>query len=260
MKRFGVLVAVSLCVAASASAAPKKPARKAAAPKVKLTAAQVLDKAAIAFGGKAAYERMTNVLMDGTIEIQPLGMQGTLELRAKAPNKSLAIHRFPQSGEIRSGYDGSAAWISNGASGTRDLTGAEKGLMAHAAILRGPVEWRKVYSKVEMLGIRKVGERTAYAVREHFPGHPPFTCYYDTKSFLMLRSDTVTDFGPTKNVPTVTYFSDYRNVDNIKWPFVTVQKAGKGLITAIRINNLLTNVAMKDELFVKPESPATAAK
>jgi zinc protease len=259
MKLSGILTVVSLCVAATVSAAPKKPAAK-TAPKVKLTAAQVLDRALAAQGGKAAYERMSNVLMDGTIELPALGVKGTVEMRGKAPNKSLALYRFPQTGESRYCYDGTEAWAWSATGGLRTISGPEKVMLAHAANLRGPAEWRKLYTKVEMVGIRKVGDRSAYVVREHYPGHAPFVCYYDSKTFLMSRMDTVTAMEAAKNVPLVTHLLDYRDVDGIKWPFRTVSRAGKNLITELRINNLLTNVAMKDELFVKPESPATAAQ
>lgn len=49
----------------------------------------------------------------------------------------------------------------------------------------------------------------------------------------------------------VTRFSDFRDVDGIKFPFKMVQRLGE-LAGEFRFTNILTNVAMNDEIFRKP--------
>ncbi len=50
-----------------------------------------------------------------------------------------------------------------------------------------PLNLKQEYSRVEVLGVEKVGARDAYAVRGFPTGDNPETLYFDTQSGLLLR-------------------------------------------------------------------------
>ena len=255
MKRLGMLAAAGLCVAASASAAPKKAIKKATAPK--LTAAQVLDGNARAMGSKAAYAKLRNVLMEGTAHVLPMGQQLTFETRVKAPDKLLLIQRIPGVGEGRQGVDGNVAWNLQPGQGVKVDSEAVRQQLLTSTVLDAPLRWRTSNKKVQMLGVRKLDSRPAYAIRMvPVGGGSPAVAYFDTKTLLQVRLDMpyLLPNGKGKRT-TVTEMADYRDVDGVKFPFFTRQKFGPEMTITMRYINILTNVAMDDAIFVKPESP-----
>lgn len=114
--------------------APSNPPAAAAASAALPTVDQIVDKYVQALGGKEAVEKLTSTTAKGAFELPSMGVSGTAEVLAKAPNRRYQVVSIPSFGDIRQGYDGTTAWAQDPESGKiNDLTGSE---LARASTLR----------------------------------------------------------------------------------------------------------------------------
>ena len=233
----------------------QKPAARRPAPKPTLSAAQVLDKAVAAVGGRAAQARITSSVMEGTVSLPAQNLGGTFLVRAKAPNQLLVVQTMQGLGESKQGFDGKTGWSQDPFNGLRTLEGTERATLQRSAVFNAALLWRQLYKKAEMVGLRKVGSRSVYAVRLTPAQGKPTVNYYDAQNFLLLRSDTLVE-GPQGTVPTETYASDYRTVDGVKVPFATRQRVGGVAEVLLKVTTYKNNVALDDSVFAKPAAPA----
>jgi len=244
------LIIGCFCLALTVSGfAQQAPAEK-PPERLDITAEQVLEKSIQATGGRAAGEKLTSTVTKGTVELVAQGIQGTVEIYAKAPNKLLVVQNLQGIGEFNQGYDGQVGWSQNPFQGTRELQGVELAILKREATFNAELKWRELYEKVELVGREKVGEQEAYVVRLTASQGKPVTCYYDTQTFLLLRQDEVVE-GEMGTITGETYYSDYREVDGVKVPFHLKQKApfGEEVITITEVKN---NVEISDAKFAKP--------
>jgi zinc protease len=227
----------------------------------KLTAEQVLDKSTVASGGAAAIARLKTTTTKGTVSLPAMNINGTMEINSKAPNKFYLRMNLSGIGEQQNGFDGTTAWSKDPISGLRTLTGAEAMQAKAQAEAQAQLSWKLLYSKMEMLGGRKVGNTPCYALKlTQRTGGSVATQYYDAKTFLLLRADAVTE-SPQGKIPGETYTSDYRVVDGVKMPFKIRQVIAGQQEILITLTEVKNNLPLDDKLFVKPaEEPTKPAK
>jgi hypothetical protein len=233
--------------------APRKPAaKKPAAARPSLTAEQILTRHVDATGGREAYLRQRSVHAKGTLEMSAAGLRGTFEVKQKAPDRLWLLQNLAGFGEATQAYDGKTGWSKDPLNGLRELSGAELALVQRSARLHAPLEWKTLYKKVELLGIRPVEGKDAYAVRLAPEVGQPTTQFFDARSFLLVRQDTIVE-GPTGVVPTESYPSDYRDVEGVKTAFKTRQRIGGGAAEIVMtITEIKVNVEIDDAIFAKP--------
>jgi hypothetical protein len=233
-----------------------KPADKKTAPAVtnavKLpSAAEIIEKYVAAIGGRAANEKIKTRVTKGTVELAPMGIRGTAETFQAAPDKSYAKTTLGGIGEIIEAFDGKNAWSVNPLQGNRDKTGDE---LVQTKLLNNfyrDINLEKLYPKMEVKGIEKVGDREAYVVVATPEGLEPETFYFDVKSGYLLRSDTVY-VSPEGKMPVKTFFEDFREVDGIKIAYkVRAVMPQFELITVL--TEIKHNVTVEDGLFAKPK-------
>ena len=216
------------------------------------TAKQILAKYVEAIGGRKANEKITSRVTKGTTEISPMGIKGTFENYAAAPNKSYTKSTLAGIGEFNEGFDGQTAWSINPIQGSRDKQGEE---LAQAKVTNDfyrDINLDRIYPKIELKGTEKVGDADAYVLVGTSASGTPETFYFDTKSGLLLRQDT-TVVTPEGKTPSKTFFEDYRDVDGIKIPFKTraVVPQFEIITTYTEVKN---NVAVEDSKIAKPIS------
>lgn len=232
-----------------------KPAKAASSPNAaKLpTAQEILAKYVQALGGKAANEKIKSRYAKGTVELAPLGVKGTFETYTAAPSKSLSRTTLEGLGEIVEGFNGTTAWSINPLQGNRDKAGDE---LAQAKLIYDfdrETKLEKLYPKMEVKGIEKVGASDAYVVLATPAGNlPPETFYFDTKSGLLVRQDA-TLVAPEGNQAVKVFFEDYRDVDGVKVFFKsrTILPQFEILTVNTEVKN---NVTVEDAKFVKPKA------
>jgi len=215
------------------------------------TAQEILAKYVQALGGKAVNEKIKSRFTKGTVELAPLGVKGTFETYAAAPNKSINRTNLDGIGELIEGFDGVTAWSINPLSGNRDKAGEE---LAQAKLIYDfyrETKLEKLYSKMEVKGIEKVGASDAYVVTATPDGLPLETLYFDTISGLLVRQDA-TLVSPEGKQPVKVFYEDYRDVDGAKIFFKsrTILPQLELITTNTEVKN---NVAVEDAKFAKPK-------
>lgn len=246
---------IALALVLALAAMPALSQTKKAASKVRLTAERIMDRGAAALGSRAAWAAIQNSVVEGTMASQDGSMRGTFVLKYQRPGKFVIAHTMKGMGVIRQGYDGKTGWSHDPSQGLRKLEGAELAAVKRAAVMDSHLQWRKLYRKWELVGVRKVNGRDAFVIRLS-PAVGRVTLeYHDTKTFRLVRTDMVTETagGP---VPIEVYPSDYRTVKGALIPFVVRQnmKTPEGrLVITMRIKSVKTNVAIPDSAFTMPK-------
>lgn len=242
-----------------AKTAPKPPHAKTAPAAANLSKAEViLDKYVEATGGKAAYEKITSTSTKAAMTMTAQGLSGTMEGYAKAPNKIYVVQNFSGIGKVEQGYDGITGWSKDPLSGLRTLDGTELAQLQSEALFNSPLRWRETARKTEMLGVKPVADKPAYVIRltDKRTGKTR-TEYYDTRTGLQVKSES-TQESPQGIFPVETYYSDYRTVDGVKFPFkVRGIFAGQEITTTI--TEVKNNVPIDDARFTKPTGDAAPA-
>lgn len=230
-----------------------KPSAAAATAAVKLpTAQEILTKYVEAIGGKAANDKIKSRSTKGTIEYAPMGVKGTFESYAAAPGKSLVKMNLAGIGEIIQGFDGTTAWSNDPLAGNKVKAGDE---LAQAKLTNDfyrETKLEKLYPKMEVKGIEKVGAQDAYVVIAKPDNNlPAETSYFDTKSGLLVRRD-ITSISPEGNQTIKVFYEDYRDLDGVKVSYKS--RAVTPQVEVITVNTeVKNNVAVEDAKFAKPK-------
>jgi hypothetical protein len=195
---------------------------------------KVLDKYVKAIGGSSAVKKIKSRMVAGTVEIAPMNLKGTFEAHSAPEGKSYSRTSLTGVGDLIEGTDGKTAWVVNPFQGNREKTGAE---LAQSKLINDfyrDVKLEKLFAKMELKGVEKVGEKDAYVISATAEGVPAETWYFDTKSGLMLRSD-VTAIAPEGNQPITFFYEDHRPVDGIMLPFRIRSQTPSFVLTMLTI-------------------------
>ncbi|MCI0391019.1 MAG: outer membrane lipoprotein-sorting protein [Acidobacteria bacterium] len=215
-----------------------------------ITAEELLEKNLAAGGGREALEKVTSYYLKAAFEMPGRGIQGTLEVYGRAPNRLLTVKNINKVGVIKQGYDGKVGWSQDPYQGLRVLEGEELEIAGKAAIFNPELKWRELYEKVELMGAEKLGEKEAYVVRLTAKDGSSETRYYEVETYLLLGTDVVYE-GQQGKIPIETRYRDYREVDGVKVSFQWTQKSPVGE-TVITVTEVKNNIEIGDAVFVKP--------
>lgn len=229
------------------AAAAQKPAARTKSP---LSAAAILNQSVQASGG-AAWEKVKDYSGKGKLFLPAQKITGRFELKAKMPGKMAVIQVLPNLGESRQGFDGKVGWSRDPVSGSRVLSGPELAMVRNQAMLAlRPGRWKELYVRTELLGTVKVNGSPAYRVRMTPREGPAETQYFDVRTHLPVRQDSIAA-TPQGQIPIESYLSDYRTINGVKVPFKMRQIAGKTEIV-MQFTEMKTNTALSDSVFTRP--------
>ena len=148
MKRTLTLLLLCIAVAVTAFAA-QKPGEQATKPPAGMpTVDQILDKYVQALGGKAAIEKVSSTITKGTFDLPAMGVSGTLEIYAKAPNKNATIINLPGFGVVQLGFNGTLAWAQDPQTGMRELSGSELADTKRDSEFYKEIKLKQLYPKI----------------------------------------------------------------------------------------------------------------
>jgi zinc protease len=220
------------------------------------TADQILDHYVDAIGGRAAWMKLNSRVSKGTIEIPAMNnLSGTVEIHEKAPSSMLAV--ISLGGAVfEQGFDGTTAWSDDPQNGLRVLTGDELGDAKREANFYHPLELRKVYAKMAVVGTEKIGDRDAYVVEATLGQGDVDKIYFDAQTWLLVRS-----INHRHTADGVQVFQadveDYKDVDGVKLPFTVHQTSAQSAFT-IKFTEIHHNLQLAESQFAKPAAePAT---
>jgi hypothetical protein len=224
----------------------------------KLPAAEkILEKSIEGRGGPEAFKKLTSRVSKGTMEISVAGqtVKGTLMLYEAAPNKRYFMLELPgQTHEY--GSDGEVYWSIDGPQSVKLREGEDKAMAERQADFYALLNWREQFEEVETVAKEQIDDRSCYKVVLKPKVGTPETVYFERKTGLPIRVDTVRK-SEQGEIQLQTRQEDYREIDGVKLPFKTVRLAtGGGATTTYTTvwESIKQNEDIPEERFALPDS------
>lgn len=214
----------------------------------KLPSAQdIFKKYSDSIGGKENYYKLTSRIYKGTIEIPAMNITGTFEMLFKAPNMNLVSLNLGGFGNNLNGFDGTIGWAKDEIQGLRTKSDAELEQVKLTSDFYYPVILEKVYPKAEVTGIEKLEDLEVYVVKVNENN----TLYFDKQTGFLVKTTRFVNSAQGKQ-PVSVVFSDYREIEGIKYPFYWKQNIHGGDMI-FKFVEVKQNQIIEDQIFSKPK-------
>jgi hypothetical protein len=223
------------------------------------TADEIVEKSLAAAGGRAALGKLKSRHVTGTVAFTtPLGdLPGTVETFNQAPNKSRTLMKLDLSAagvglvSLDQRFNGETGYVLDSVQGNRDITGPALDALKTGSFPTPFLDYKERGGTVELRGKEKVNEHDAYVLTYTPKGGISVRWSIDVESYLPIRSImkvNVPQLG--SDVEQITAFSDYRDVDGIKMPFLITNVSVQSF--SITVTKVEHNVPIDETLFSKP--------
>ncbi len=214
------------------------------------TAGSILADYVAATGGREAYDRIENRVVEGKLVIEGAGITLSGTIVTAKPNLSYTLFQSDAIGTIEKGTDGSLVWEKNTMSGPQIVEGPMREFTLREGTMDKLAYWNELYSGAELDGSMEVEGRDCHKVLLKPETGEPVTLYFDKETHLALRQD-ITVETQMGTVPVESLISDYREVDGLLLPYqVSVGNLGqKRVITTASVKH---NVDLPADRFAVP--------
>lgn len=220
---------------------------------------EILEANIRAVGAKAASEKLTTVVLKGTVEFVAAGKtyNGTIESYMKLPDKSLSITTIPKLMKTMQGYDGTIGWTKDdqGVAVMNDWHQAFSKRNNTISYSTDIGQFKAFYPKSRVKGKEKIGNREAYVVEVEPVGSTPETLYYDVESGLLIKWDLLyqsSDAQKGVGSPLQMYVDEYADANGVKIAS-SLRQIGSGLTITTKFYDIRYNVPIDDKIFSKPK-------
>lgn len=206
---------------------------------VPLPAAEgILERAAVAMGGKAAIDRVQSFYYRGTIDMVGQNIHGDLEIWWKGGDFFME-QAVPGIGKMRAGKQGDEIWSEDPIHGLRRLSGVEAEQHAWASSLLLAAEWKRYFQSAKTIATRQVDGHAVHDVELSAPSGLRVVMSFDADSGLQV-GQSFEQVTPMGKQPFEVRFEDYREVEGIKLAYrqvidAKVQQVVQ-VITEVRLN------------------------
>ncbi len=219
-----------------------------------ITVDELYAKALAASGGEAAWRKLSSRYTHATLDLEQQGVKAEAKVWAKAPNMTATETTLKALGkEIAKGwefFDGAAAEITYTFAPVEKLAGKRLEDMRIGADFHGMLDWKSKYKSIKVTRIAPVGLEDAYAVEFEPEKGTKFTEYYSTKTFLLLKREGVVPSSTSSTqLPYTVLYKDYRQVDGVMYPFVTVNNTPGNGDVVTTVTSVKHNVTIDDKIF-----------
>lgn len=204
-----------------------------------ITAETVLNNYVNAVGGLKKIKKIKDITMNASATMQ--GQTINFDTYIKAPDKS-----FMQIGSMgmvfakqiyNSGKGVNVSPINNE---TKPMEAAELANFKEQALVVGEAYYNELGYTCTLLGIEQQrNDDKWYKVLIEIPGTDPQTSYFDVNTGLKVKTEMKGSY---------TIYSDYREINGVKFPF-SMQSSMDGQAFTIVVNNATANTKISDDLF-----------
>ncbi len=219
-------------------------------------ATAILDKYIQALGGAAKLATLKSFTAKGTQGgyVQVKG-GGVFEIYAKAPDKRTVRVVYPDApdrGNQTRSFNGSMGWVTTPRAllGEYEVTGTELDGLHFDAELAFPGQLKQVLTNLKVGYPDTIDGHEVEVVQGRGPRNLLVTLYFDKQTGLLVREIR---FGrtPIGRVPSQVDYSDYQEVDGIKFPFQYKFSWLDGRDN-YKLTEVKVNVPIDDSRFGKP--------
>lgn len=220
----------------------------------------VLAKYTAAIGGQDAWSKIEARSIKADVEI--FGSSTEWSLRAKSPNKRRTEIELGPLGLLIDGFDGSTAWAKN-QSGIKIKEGDELINARNEADFRREIRLKELYPGLAVKPNEKLADEEVYVLEAKPTPTSKQRFSFSIKSGLLLREQTESKNAEGVEGVVEKTYTDYRDVDGLKYPHVHKLKISAGgqeiLNSEFKVKAIKHNNKYDDALFVVPNESAAAA-
>ncbi|PWT93891.1 MAG: hypothetical protein C5B55_03710 [Blastocatellia bacterium] len=218
---------------------------------------ELLTKMIAAYGGEENLRKHKSSVTTIEVDFENQGVQAHGVVSARAPNlsgSSLTLTALNKPiGTIVSYFNGSGGGESMSFAPEETFTGKRLEDIKRNADFYDVLNWKQNYSSIIVKRGSKVGDEDVYVVERKSEKGTPITDYVSTKTFLVVKRDTVVSSDTSGvELPRSEKFSDYRSVDGVMIAFKSVSNdiANGDIVTLVK--DVKFDVDIPDSVFVKP--------
>lgn len=193
-------------------------------PQPSVTAEQVLDKYLAALGGAQKLATLKSFVATGTQEgyVDVKG-GGQFQISAKSPDERSVRITFkdaPDRGNQTRSFNGKVGWVSTPRAllGEYEVVGSEQDGLKLDAELSFPGQIKQVLTNLRIGYADSINGKEVQVVQGNGPKGMLATLYFDKQTGLLVRLLRYSR-SPIGRIPTQADYSDYRDVNGIKFPF-----------------------------------------
>jgi CubicO group peptidase (beta-lactamase class C family) len=230
------------------------PLERAAAWTPDITVDELVAKVIAAAGGEESLRKHTTRVAKVEVDFEHQGVTGEGVMYAKAPasaaNEITFVALGKTLGEARDWFDGETGGEWSSFSQADTFAGKRLADVRISSDFQEPLNWKSLFKTIEVKRKEKLGDEEVYVVVKTPEVGNPVTDYVSTKSFRILRRDTIS-WSETMNtgIPVTTTYSDFREVDGLTIPFkVVATNVGMGDVVT-RIKEIEHGVPIADTVF-----------
>jgi CubicO group peptidase (beta-lactamase class C family) len=239
---------------------PTPPAKTTAADVSLISTDELLAKMIAALGGEENLRKHKTSLTQVEIDLENQGVQGKGSISARAPNLAASDMTFTALGKKIgtqiSFFDGAGGGEVMSFGPPETYSGKRLADIRAGSDFYDVLNWKTNYKTITVKKIAKVGDEDAYVVERINEKGTPVTDYISTKSFLLLKRDSlIVSETAGIELPQTQKFSDYRKVDGVMIPFVSTSSNIANGDIVVRVVDVKFDVAIPDTVFHKPANP-----
>jgi hypothetical protein len=211
------------------------------------SAEAVIEKYVEAIGGREAFARLSNRVMQGEFSLPDMGIFTRIEAYSVPPDKSYVHVDTGGYGTAANGVQGDLVWDLNPMAGARILEGAERAARLRQAAWDPLLAWQEHFREVTLGEEEEVhGRDCSKLIFTPHEGETE-TLLFDKESGLLTQ--TRTSLNGTRFTGD---FSDYREVDGVMIPF-RIMVSSAQLNYGIRTESIEHNLEIPNDRFDPPQ-------
>jgi outer membrane lipoprotein-sorting protein len=226
------------------------------------TADEIVKKVLDARGGVDKLKAVQSERITGRISFSR-GVEGAFVVELKRPMK-VHVEISLDGQQIIRVYDGkSSGWMINPFAENKEiqpLSSEELKNIADESDFDGPlVDYKTKGSRIELAGKENLDDKPVYRLKLTNKNGDIRFYFIDASSFLLLKWEGIRKTGE-QELPWESFFSDFREVQGLKYPFRIDQGSpGTEIKQTLTTEKMEINPQIDDSHFAKPQSPVAPA-
>lgn len=219
---------------------------------------EVVEKHLAAMGGREALAKITTRKATGTITLSTAAgdFSGPAELFSKAPNKTRALLSLDVSAVgvsermvIDQKFDGTSGWVLNSLQGDTQITGNQLDNMRNGVFPHQLLNYKAAGTTVVLQPKETLAGRSVFVLLVTPKIGSATRVFMDAETYMVVRTvSTINMPDQGGDMEQIGEASDYRTVDGIKVPFMTMNTTTNQKVT-IKLDTVAHNVAIDDAMF-----------
>ena len=210
----------------------------------------IVAKSIEAMGGTEAFSKITSRIVKGNLEIQGMGVKGTIEIHQLRTGKSITRTEIEGIGTILQGVDGDVVWETNPMTGARIVEAEERALLLFSNRF-DETNYETAIKSFEYAGEADVNGTACHKVILTVEGLKPMATYYAKDTGLPAKTE-ITVATPMGEMNTEAVNGDFRKVGDVLYAFSITQRVA-GSEIKITFDSIENNVVIPEETFALPD-------